>query len=397
MNNNISQLYKIATKQKRRILGLMSGTSLDGLDLAFCEIEGNGMDTKLQVIAFDTIPYTTAFRNKLEACCFKADAKLEDICQLNMETGRIHAGLINDFLSAHNISRERIDAIASHGQTFFHAPATQLELENGEYHQTLQLGDGDHIALLTGIITISDFRQKHVAAGGEGAPLVPYGELILFAEKENDVILINIGGISNFSFFPSANTDQDICFGDIGPGNALMDAWMKAIDPYRLFDESGKMAESGNVQNVLLEKLLKLHESHSNTQSKGKETYHLDFIQEALKGLEELPPADVMASLSAMTARLITATILKYHRPEIPMKLYFSGGGLSNEYLMRKIMESLKQSNIHLADCKEKGINPNSKEAVMFAILANECLNGDPSVWKGISPAVSFGKISFPG
>lgn len=398
MNQNIQHLYEIASKPKKTILGLMSGTSLDGLDMAICEIAGNGFDTNLKVIAFETAAYSYSFRNYLKKCCFNPHVHLEEICRLNAKIGRYHADLINDFLNRHQIPRDSIDAIASHGQTVFHAPVETVDTKQNPFHSTLQLGDGDHIAMGTGILTISDFRQKHIAAGGEGAPLAPYGDLLLFGEQDKNVLLINIGGISNFTFIPSCFSETSIRFGDIGPGNALMDAWIQKIDSNAYFDTDGKMAASGVVNEKLLAILRNLQHTKPNTKSKGKELFHLDFILEALSLLQDVPPAheDIMATLNEWTASLISETILKFHTSDQPMKLYCSGGGVSNIRLMQHLHSAITGKNIELADCREKGIEPDAKEAVIFALLANESLSGDPAVWSAISPYVSFGKISFP-
>ena len=170
MNSNIQKLYDIANKPKRTIIGLMSGTSLDGLDIALCSIEGCGTDTKLEVLHFETVSYSNEFKSELRTVFSKKEINLEKLCLLNPWIALQHAGMINTCLQEWDIKNEEVDLIASHGQTIYHAPQ-RLHQQQNFGNATLQIGDGDHLAVATGIITISDFRQKNIAAGGEGAPL----------------------------------------------------------------------------------------------------------------------------------------------------------------------------------------------------------------------------------
>ncbi|MDQ7948255.1 MAG: anhydro-N-acetylmuramic acid kinase [Pedobacter sp.] len=173
MNANIAKLYQIANQKERMIIGLMSGTSMDGLDVALCRISGSGLATELELLNFATMPYTDEFRKSVKAIFSKRDADLEQVCLMNEVIAITHATLILRALEQWNRKPEHVDAIASHGQSIFHAPKSLHQLPNLP-NGTLQIGDGDHIAVKTGIITLSDFRQKHIAAGGEGAPLAVY-------------------------------------------------------------------------------------------------------------------------------------------------------------------------------------------------------------------------------
>jgi len=208
MNNNILRLYQIAQKQKRTIIGLMSGTSFDGLDIALCEFEGSGHETIFNLKHFITKEYTPAFKEQLKSVFAKASVSLEKVTLLNEYIGIYYAQLIKECLQEWEIPAAEVDIIASHGQTIFHSPK-QLRAGKDPYaNATLQIGDGDHIAVHTGIITISDFRQKHIAAGGEGAPLAAYGDFLLFSGTEENRILLNIGGIANFTFIPKDSNEK---------------------------------------------------------------------------------------------------------------------------------------------------------------------------------------------
>lgn len=230
MNRNISKLYAVAQKKSRNVIGLMSGTSLDGLDVALCEITGHGFQTKLLVKNFVTIKYDDDFRNEVLSVFSKNQVDLQRLTLLNGWIGVKHAEMINNCLQIWKIHPGSIDLIASHGQTVYHAAKNFHKLDkfgNG----TLQIGDADHIAVKTGIITIGDFRQKHIAAGGEGAPLAVYGDCILFSKKDEDRILLNIGGIANLTSLPGNVKNAMIFCTDIGPGNTLMDACIQKHFP----------------------------------------------------------------------------------------------------------------------------------------------------------------------
>jgi anhydro-N-acetylmuramic acid kinase len=231
----------------------MSGTSLDGLDVAVCQVEGSGTDTKLTLEKFTTVPYDEDFRDEIRKIFAKREIDFQQLCLLNPYIGTHHGQMILDCLAGWNILAEDIDLIASHGQTVFHAPKKQHKLA-GFPNATLQIGDGDHIAVKTNIITLSDFRQKHIAAGGEGAPLAVYGDYFLFSKKGENRILLNMGGIANFTYLP-ANQDADAVFTtDTGPGNTLLDAYTRRFF-HKPYDKDGEIAASGKVNSVLLEEL----------------------------------------------------------------------------------------------------------------------------------------------
>ena len=191
MNQRIQKLIELSGKKSRRIIGLMSGTSLDGLDIALCKISGSGLNTQLTIEKFETISYTEEIKNDIRGIFSRQQIDLQKLTLLNAKIGQLHAGLVLSALKQWEVHPEDIDCIASHGQTVYHAPKRLHKLENYP-NATLQIGDGDHIAVNTGIITLSDFRQKNVAVGGEGAPLAVYGDYILFSSKDENRILLNI-------------------------------------------------------------------------------------------------------------------------------------------------------------------------------------------------------------
>ena len=393
MNRSIQALYNIGQKEPRTILGLMSGTSLDGLDIACCVIKGAGFNTEITLKHFTTVTYQESFREEVKKVFAKPMVDFAQLTSLNGWIAGEHARMINDTLQQWKIPSSSIDLIASHGQTVFHAPK---HFHNNPLfgNATLQIGDGDRIAVDTGIITISDFRQKHIAYGGEGAPLAAYGDLLLFASDEHDVILLNIGGIANFSLIKN----DTILSTDCGPGNTMMDAFIQAHVPGSKYDEHGAMAARGVVNDALLEALLDdPFFSADLPLSSGPELFNLDYLAAAQQrsGTNELSQEDTMATLNRFTAEGIARAILRPGYGEGSTQVYPSGGGAHNYTLLKNLHELLP--GMQWKNISEKGFNGDAKEAVLFALLANEAVAGDPAIFKPYDlPACNFGKISFP-
>lgn len=397
MNQNLHKLTSIVAKQTKRIIGLMSGTSLDGLDIALCEINGHGPECKLELIGFTTIEYKDSFRDKIKTIFSKQEVNLEQLCVLNEWVGLEHAKMINEQLKKWETTAEDIDLIASHGQTIYHSPKNMRPAS--EYgNATLQIGDGDHLAVNTGIITISDFRQKNIAAGGEGAPLAAYGDYLLFANSDEPVVLLNIGGISNATFIPASASFKDIVCTDIGPGNTLMDQWIQQHTNWK-FDKDAYYAQQGSINEDLLS-ALKVNPFFDLPIPKttGPELFNIGYIQESIKkvNLENLIWQDVLATLNYFTANVIASTIIKFSTEKVKPSILISGGGLHNPLLIEHLLQLLPGYSI--GSTSDKGIHPDAKEAILFALLANELISGENSFGEGAPgfPAVGMGKISFP-
>jgi len=370
----------------------MSGTSLDGLDVALCAVEGNGFDTKLELRAFETVPYSNDIKEEIKTIFSKQDISLEKLCLLNPWIALQHADIINTLLKKWGIKNSEVDIIASHGQTIYHAPKT-LHRQAKFGNATLQIGDGDHLAVATGIITISDFRQKHIAAGGEGAPLAVYGDALLFTKKNEDRILLNIGGIANFTFLPGNEKGQIMCT-DIGPGNTMMDAYIQQHFPGKYFDEDAAVAKKGKINSALLKALLDDDFFKMPfPKTTGPELFNLTYLQAAKErsATETLSVDDTMATLNRFTAVTIAVAIKEYIADGTP--IFISGGGAHN-LLLTENLKSLLPSAIFRSTAA-LGIDPDAKEAVLFALLANECICGNGLTNEGIIP-VAMGKISFP-
>ena len=394
MNRNISHLCNIAQKENRSIIGLMSGTSLDGLDVALCNFTGTGSDTKMTLLKFETVPYNDIFKNEIKTIFSKKNIDLQKLTLLNAWVGTQHAKIINDLLQKWNISNADVDIIASHGQTIYHAPKTLHGIE-GFGNATLQIGDGDHIAVETGITTISDFRQKNIAAGGEGAPLAVYGDFILFSKTGQDRILLNIGGIANFTYLPGDKNAENIFCSDVGPGNTMMDAYVQQHFPGKYYDENASIALQGKVDDILLVNL-KDNDFFLKPFPKttGPELFNLTYLADAQQtsNTNQLSKYDVMATLNKFSADMIVAAVKEVCQNKNTV-VYSSGGGMHNPLLMQNIKMQLPE--IEFKTTEELGINPDAKEAVLFAVLANEALCGGETFFGNGAPAVSMGKVSF--
>lgn len=399
MNSDINKLYAVSQKPDRKIIGLMSGTSLDGLDIALCSFSGNGLHTKLKLLQFETVAFEDDFKNEIKSVFSKKNIDLEKLCLLNPWVALKHAQLINNCLKKWNINNEEIDLIASHGQTIYHAPKS-LHGQNKFGNATLQIGDGDHLAVATGILTISDFRQKNIAAGGEGAPLAVYGDYLIFGKQGENRILLNIGGIANFTYLPGNMNINEIICTDTGPGNTMMDAFTQQHFKGKHFDKNAAIALKGKINNELLTALKDtVFFKQALPKTTGPELFNLDYLQQAKERslTTSISTEDTMATLNKFSADTITDALLKIISKNDSIKIYASGGGMHNPLLMQHLKSEFP--NCVFLTTADLDIEPDAKEAVLFAVLANECICGDGTyLQKGnlSIPAVSMGKISFP-
>ncbi|MEI8142928.1 MAG: anhydro-N-acetylmuramic acid kinase [Chitinophagia bacterium] len=398
MHQNIQNLVEVASKPERMVIGLMSGTSMDGLDIALCLIKGSGRDTKFELKGFTTIDYTNDFKDKILSIFSKEMVALETLCLLNAWVGRQHGKMVLDALASWNIAPEKVDIIASHGQSIYHAPKSLHP--NSEYDPaTLQIGDGDHIAVTTGILTLSDFRQKHVAAGGEGAPLAVYGDYLLCSHPTENRLLLNMGGIANFTYLAAGCSLDQVFSTDTGTGNTLMDAYIRKHIAPLAYDKDGAIAASGKINTTLLSEL-KAHSFFGLTLPKtiGPELFNVEFLAkaQAVSQTLELSPEDVMATLNRFSAETIADCINSSITAGTTFNMYSSGGGMHNPVLMAHLKSLLPNANLYSSEVL--GIHPDAKEAILFALLANEAVAGTPLFAGGHATKIpiTMGKISFP-
>lgn len=397
MNGNISALHAIAARPRRDIVGLMSGTSMDGLDVALCSIEGAGSSTAVAVRQFATVAYADTVKDRIREVFAQETVDLCRLTLLNAWVGELHADMVLDCLRGWGVAPDAVDLIASHGQTVMHAPAF-LHRQPGFGDATLQIGDGDRIAVRTGIITLSDFRQKHIAAGGQGAPLAVYGDRLIFRDAREDRIMLNIGGIANFTYLPAAGDAAELLVTDTGPGNTMLDALTRRHFPTLAYDRDAAIASGGTVDRGLLAALKDDPFFRAPApKTTGPELFNLDYLA-ARGGGVDLAPADAMATLTRFSAETIAeavaACVAERGGDLADFHVYASGGGVHNPLLMRWLRDLLP-CPIGLTD--DLGVSADAKEAVLFAILANEAVAGTGGSAGTVEVgSVSLGKVSFP-
>jgi anhydro-N-acetylmuramic acid kinase len=342
-----------------RAIGMISGTSIDGIDTALIETDGADI---VRPLAFLPHGYDAAFRERLRACFGKLEGNKDPaIAAFERELTELHAAQVEILLHNHNIKPEHIDIIGFHGQTIWHKP---------EERSTIQLGDGALLANLTGIPVVNDFRSADVKAGGHGAPLVPLYHRALAASLPKPVAIINIGGVSNITWIGGARDDEIIAF-DMGPGNALIDDWVLHHNgqPY---DEYGALAASGCVDEGLVARFM----AHPFFAEKPPKSLDRDAFRDLAP--DELSPADGAATLTMMTARAIAEGLRLVPQP--PLHVYLTGGGRHNRTMMRWIGEL---SGLPVGSVDELGWSGDGLEAEAFAYLAVRSRLGLPLTLPG--------------
>lgn len=338
-----------------RYIGLISGTSMDGIDAVIVDYSNDQCKT----LDFDTYPYPDDLLEELKALCQPGVNEVNRMAMADRRVAACFAEACEDLLRRNNMKAEDIRLIGSHGQTIRHHP-------DGEYGYSVQIGDGNSIAVLTGIDVVADFRRKDIALGGQGAPLVPaYHQAVFSAADENRVVL-NIGGIANISYLPKGCNADNVLGFDTGPGNRLMDAWCKTHTG-KEFDENGDWAASGQCHMPLLHSLKSQdYFKLPAPKSTGRELFNLEWLQQSLVVQpEEIAPEDVQATLLELTALTIANDINALDAVDT---VYVCGGGARNAHLMARIAAQLK--NIRLTTTEELGIHPDAVEALAFAWLA---------------------------
>jgi len=450
MNPLLKKLENISQKKERRIIGLMSGTSMDGLDIALCRFRGSGPDTRFELEEFTSVTYPEEVNRQLISFATSDCLDPQLLCVWHTWLAHLHAAYVRQSLKTWNVPADEVDLMASHGQTIFHAPKHKHNME-GMPHATLQIGDGDHLAQQTGIITISDFRQRDTARGNEGAPLAAYGDYLLFSDAETHRILLNIGGISNFTWLPAGSGEFPPLSFDTGPGNTLIDAATRKHFTGMQFDKGGTLAASGTVHNELLALLMQHpYFQKSPPKTTGFEVFHMSWVESSMaqagvvmeddlpdagrddrpNGLqdkrktesqtkpgeddgrendgreeggekaekketlkkEKLEPdtmsaVDLLATLTRLTVETVADQIRKVIPEGEQAQVCVSGGGAYNDTLMAGLKEALDPIPVSRID--DLGVTADAKEALFFAALANEMVCGEDT-------RLHLGKISLP-
>ncbi len=391
----MKNLSSLITKKKRKIIGLMSGTSCDGIDLALIEIDAAG--TNLNFLNGFHQPYSEKQRLIILESLNPQKTNLYQISQINFYLAQIWADAIKKMLKNLNLSHQDIDLIGSHGQTIYHQP--ELKKFGGRnVRSTLQLGDPAVLAQLTGITTVGDFRVADVAVGGQGAPLVPYFDWLFFRQLKKNVLSLNIGGISNITFVPSDGNLQKVVAFDCGPGNMLIDQLMVRLYE-KPIDENGRIAKLGNFSERIFKHLLKIDEfiKLKPPRSTGREYYGEKFVLKILrKSLRSrIQEPDIIHTISNYTAYVIHDAYQKYILPNSKADLLVVGGGGSrNPFIMQSLQEYFQE--VKVSSTSEFNLDEDFKEAICFAVLANELIENRPTNLPKVTGAekpVSLGKI----
>ncbi|KMK75363.1 anhydro-N-acetylmuramic acid kinase [Alkalihalobacillus pseudalcaliphilus] len=379
-------------KEKVLAVGLMSGTSGDGVDAALVEIENSSYDTKVTLLAFETLAYEHSLKQRIFAACDIETARVDEICRLNVELAEKMAEAVLLVLKNTTVQLSDLDFVSSHGQTLHHLP---------EEFATMQIGELAVIAERTNTLTVGDFRPTDLAVGGQGAPLVPFVDDLLFRSTIKGRCLINIGGMANLTVLPKSLESAVIAF-DTGPGNVLIDEVIRiGSNGTSHFDEGGQLASTGRVDNEWLKEILAsdrfLHKSYPK--STGREYYHRElartFWAEGIK--RGLSFSDIVATVTNYTVEAIAITVKEQLDPHIQLdEFYVGGGGVHNLYMMKQLSKRL---NRPVKNMEALAFSSDAKEAIAFAVLGNEFLkqqpNNTPSA-TGAKKKVSMGKIAFP-
>lgn len=373
-------------------IGLMSGTSLDGVDIALVDIKGFGIGTQVSLKAFRTYPLSDHIVSLIKQACDREKSRVDLICSLNFELGHVFSKLIKQFCIDEHISSSDLSFIASHGQTIYHISQNQSDY----YPSSLQIGESAIIAYEHNTTVVSQFRVMDIAAQGEGAPLVPYSEYILYRQKNKNVGLINIGGISNITILPKNCQKEDVYAFDMGPGNMMINEACHQL--YHVsYDKDGMIAKKGRLIKSLFDEL-KSHDFllKKPPKSTGREEFGQFYVEQLLNQYQHEKKNDIITTLTYFTAYCIAYHIKQYVL--IPLdEIIISGGGAYNLTLIQMIRDLLK--DIPVLTQEDMGMSSEAKEAIAFVIMANETLHHQPSNMKSATGAkddVILGNIIYP-
>ena len=393
----MKQLIELFKKKSRLVIGLMSGTSVDGIDASIAEIEGSGTGMRMRQIDFITVPFPEGFKELVLRNSQTGTSDVADIARLNFLIAQLYADTVRRLCSHAGVKTRDVDLIGSHGQTIHHLPRPE-RMFGKDVSATLQIGDPSVLAKLTGILTVGDFRVGDIALGGQGAPLVPYFDYILFRSDEKSRALLNIGGISNITYLPKGCGTRDVLAFDTGPGNMIVDRLMKKMFN-KDFDEGGAIAIAGTIQGDMIDWLMTdTFVRMAPPKSTGRERYGDPFVTSLLEKYGGRRIEDIIATVSEFTAVSVYTNYLLFLKTKGGIdELFVSGGGAHN----RHMLDSLKNhfSGVSVAAAEDIGISADAKEALCFAVLANELISGNPANLPsvtGASRGTLLGKICLP-
>jgi anhydro-N-acetylmuramic acid kinase len=388
-----------SSRGSRLLVGLMSGTSMDGIDAALVRISGPAARPRVRLLAFETLAYRATVRERILRVATGEPATAGEISQLNFLLGELFADAALEVCRKAKVSPSRLRAIGSHGQTIFHQGSPTRE-GGRKIASTLQIAEPAMIAERTGAPVVADFRTADVAAGGQGAPLVPMVDYLLLRDERKGTVALNIGGIANFTVIPAGAKPEQVFGFDTGPGNMIIDGLVRHFTKgQKAYDAGGRWAAKGRVIKPLLDEMLRLpFFARKPPKSAGREQFGKHFIQQFLLKRGGAPPADLIRTATELTVRTIAHALERFVLGKIAIqRLIISGGGAHNRFLVARIGELLPTLSIHASD--DFGLNVDAKEAIAFAVLADRTMHGLPGNLPSVTGAhrpVVLGKISRP-
>ena len=375
----MKSFHQLAQKPTKKVIGLMSGTSVDGVDAALVEIRGHGLETQVELLAFHSHPFEAEVRDRIFGLFQPETSRVDELCQMNFLIGKVFADAALAVIREAGLAVKEIDLIGSHGQTVYHLPP---QTEAQYVPSTLQIGEPAVIAYRTSIPTIANFRVADLAAGGQGAPLVPYVDYLLFRGADRTVALQNIGGISNVTLIPVRAAGSDVQASDTGPGNMIIDSVMEILtEGAEKYDNAGQFAAQGSVCESLLEEWLQHPFIRAlPPKTTGREAFGRQFADQAIQQARDrnIARADLVATLTAFTAQTIFDYYHRFLFPHYSVdEIYISGGGSHNFTLMEHLRTLFQPTPLLSID--SIGFSSDAKEAIAFAVLANEAVHGHPT------------------
>ena len=374
-------------------VGLMSGTSLDGIDAVLCDICGSGNTTRIKQLEFTTLPLSSEIKEKIKRCC-NNQATVAQVCSLNFELGELFAKAVQSVCKQYGVKTTQLGFIASHGQTIYHIPRKTSDYAAS----TLQIGESAVIAQRCGCPCIANFRVKDMAAGGEGAPLVPFSEYILYSKKDEAVALQNIGGIGNVTVLPANGSIDDVFAFDTGPGNMVIDEAMQCL--FNLaYDDNGTIASKGKLIEPLMVQLKKdSYLSLVPPKTTGREVYGSNYTHQLLNQYNTCNSEDIIATLTWFTAYSIAENYRRFILDKHDVKKVILGGGGAHNASLRHFLAN-ELPGIAVLTQEDLGYSSDAKEAIAFVILGNETLHHQFSnVPKatGAKQKVILGNVTYP-
>lgn len=396
-------LEEIRSKPVRRVVGLMSGTSVDGIDAALVEIGGTDEAPEVRLVAFEDRPWPEEVRRQIFPLFRPETATVDKIGYMNFLMGEIYAQSVSSVVEKAGLTLADIDLIGSHGQTIWHAPEV-CGKDGFPVSFTVQIGEGSVIAARTGVPTVSDFRVADMAVGGQGAPLVPFSEYLLYRRPGETILLQNIGGIGNMTVLPGDEGPEAVYAFDTGPGNMIIDAVVSALTGgAKTYDAGGAMAAEGRVDEALLAMLQQdPYYDMPLPKTTGRELFGVQYVGKILdyQRAHGLSDADVLATVTDLTAWSIADGYARYVLPKRQAaELVVGGGGSYNATLLGFLRTRFAPYGVQVRTQEDLGWSSDAKEAVAFALMADCCVREKPNVLPSVTgarAAAIMGKISLP-